>query len=59
MEDVEAWGGHPRCPSCGVVMRDRPKGYQCPECGIADDHSKEWAAGGHQPGIGTPSVQGA
>ena len=23
----------PRCPHDGVVMRDVPGGYECPECG--------------------------
>ncbi|WP_164478100.1 TFIIB-type zinc ribbon-containing protein [Microbacterium sp. ABRD28] len=23
----------PRCPNCGVVMRDEPGAYRCPACG--------------------------
>lgn len=26
----------PRCPECGVVMRDVPGGWQCPSCGHAN-----------------------
>ncbi len=36
-DDVEA-GTQPRCPECGVVMRDDPAGAVCPECGLTQPH---------------------
>jgi tRNA(Ile2) C34 agmatinyltransferase TiaS len=35
--DLEA-GAQPRCPSCGVLMRDVPDGVTCPECGYHEPH---------------------
>ena len=48
----------PRCPSCGVVMRDHPKGFQCPECGLADDLSKKMDAVVIPPDFDGPSIHG-
>lgn len=33
----------PRCPECGTVMRDDPRGFHCAGCGHVDDHSAELA----------------
>lgn len=33
MSDPVGVGEQPRCPSCGVLMRDEPGAYVCPACG--------------------------
>lgn len=33
MSDPIGAGEQPRCPSCGVLMRDEPGAYVCPACG--------------------------
>lgn len=30
--DLVEEGIHPRCPRCGIVMRDIPGGWVCPAC---------------------------
>jgi len=32
-DDLMAAAAQPRCPSCGVLMRDSPDTYTCPACG--------------------------
>lgn len=32
MDDLDA-EQQPRCPECGIVMRDVAGGWKCPECG--------------------------
>lgn len=32
-DDELGAGAQPRCPTCGVVMRDEPGAYVCPSCG--------------------------
>ncbi|GEP49072.1 hypothetical protein MSA03_25800 [Microbacterium saccharophilum] len=31
-------GAQPRCPTCGVVMRDEPGATMCPSCGRREAH---------------------
>ncbi|WP_390178062.1 hypothetical protein [Microbacterium sp. MTN4-26] len=30
--DDDLDGAQPRCPSCGVLMRDERDGFRCPAC---------------------------
>lgn len=34
--DDELDGVQPRCPACGVLMRDEPGAYRCPACGTVE-----------------------
>lgn len=36
MDDGLEAAQQPRCGGCGVVMRDRPNGCQCPACGALE-----------------------
>jgi len=36
MDDELGAVQQPRCGGCGVVMRDRPHGCQCPVCGVVE-----------------------
>lgn len=36
MDDELGAVQQPRCGGCGVVMRDRPNGCQCPVCGVVE-----------------------
>lgn len=42
---MDEWAGmtQPKCPDCGVVMRDDPRGFWCEYCRHLDDHSAELA----------------
>ena len=35
--DLDA-GMQPRCPSCGIVMRDGDGASTCPDCGYSERH---------------------
>lgn len=48
----------PRCPECGIVKRDHPRGFQCPDCGRLDDHSAELGAVVIPPDFDGPSILG-
>lgn len=48
----------PRCPACGVVMRDDPRGFRCPSCGRLEDHSAELDAVVIPPVFDGPSIGG-
>lgn len=34
--DDELDGAQPRCPACGVLMRDEPGAFRCPACGTVE-----------------------
>lgn len=52
-DDLDA-GAQPRCPACGVVMRDEPGAYVCPSC----DHRELVPAFAMPPGFDGPGIRG-
>lgn len=56
MEDLDIT--QPRCPACGTVMRDDPRGFRCAGCGHVDDHAAELAAVIIPPEFDGPAIQG-
>ena len=55
---MDALVAQPACPSDGVVMRDHPKGYLCPECGFLVDHSAAYEAVVMPPEFDGPALEG-
>lgn len=35
MDSLDA-AAHPVCPHCRVLLRDAPRGYECPACGYRE-----------------------
>lgn len=48
----------PRCPSCGTVMRDHPKGFICGGCEHLEDHAAELDAVVIPPDFDGPAILG-
>lgn len=56
----EAMSTHtsPRCPTCGMVMRDDPRGFVCGGCRRAHDWVAELDAVQIRPEFDGPEIQG-
>ncbi|WP_171013084.1 hypothetical protein [Microbacterium sp. 2FI] len=56
MVDID--GAQPRCPLCGVLMRDIPGAWRCPACGHVYAPTMMQQQQQEQPEFDGPSIRG-
>ncbi|WP_353113875.1 hypothetical protein [Microbacterium sp.] len=54
MDIVDEFGQSPRCPECGILLREVRGGWRCPECSHAED--APWVS--KPDDGGAPSIHG-